>query len=234
MVSIKVFLEEHFGHFSKDDFGSKSSLQAGLAISSAWAVTSSAVVIACQIWPDSSYLSYIRTAIPEAIGPHLWNVIGTIAAMAVGWALLFPRVEHFARFANYLLLTTFGIGILMFGTLAGKLFSTSPPENLSALSRAGLYILVAALMMICFALNFALWIAASLLDGTPKHARFAQKWRQTTLWLRLAIAIAMIALPGYLLVTSKAAPSGDATCTAATGTSQQHSPGTSTAARDTA
>jgi len=205
-VFLKVFFGRHFGHFRMDDFWSKSSIKIGLATSLAWAAVASTVVIACQTWPESPYLSYIRAAVPEAIGSHLWNAIGAIAVMAFGLVLLFPRVARFARFADDLLVTTFGIGELMFGALLGELFSTEPPGNLSVLLRFLAYTQVSIELMACFALNFALWFAASLLSDSSRHARLVQKWRQTALWLRLMIAIALILLQGYFLVTAKVAP----------------------------
>lgn len=204
--NIKIFLERHFGHFRMDDFWSKSSINAGLVTSLAWAAVASMVVFACQAWPESPYFSYIRAATPEAIGPHLWNVIGTVAAMAFGLVLLFPRVARFARFADYLFLTTFGIGTLMFGVLLGEFFSTEPSGSHSVLLRMGLYAGVSILLMICFAFNFALWFAASLLSDSSRHAKLVQKWLQTALWLRLVIAVAVILLPGYWLVTTKVPP----------------------------
>lgn len=70
----------------------------------------------------------------------------------------------------------------------------------------GFYAGVSILLMICFAFNFALWFAASLPSDSSRHAKLVQKWLQAALWLRLVIAIAVILLPGYLLVTTKVAP----------------------------
>jgi hypothetical protein len=115
--------------------------------------------VACSTLPGTRAVCVPWAAISEGIGPHLWNVVGTLGLVLVGFFLLFPRSQFIARSAHQVLINTYAIGGLSFGLLFGQL-STALASAAANVALWKAWLMGAGGVFLAFqalALNFSLW-----------------------------------------------------------------------------
>ena len=165
-----------------------------------WAIAFS-FVLAVDRFHEHVPSVYLQAAISEGIGPHLWNVIGTLGLVLFGLALLFPRVHFIARSAHQVLINTFAIGGLSFGLLFGQLATAlvSATANIATwkawlIGAGGLFLAIQVL-----ALNFSLWYFSQLMASREEADHFLHQVERVALRLRVAAFLVISVTPLVLL-----------------------------------
>jgi hypothetical protein len=99
MHKLRTYLRTQLQPFDRTALWSSHVAKEGLLVVFWWAVPSFAIVLLVAHYRDHLPSAYLESAISEGIGPHLWNVIGTLGLVLVGFALLLPRSRFIARSA---------------------------------------------------------------------------------------------------------------------------------------
>jgi hypothetical protein len=173
MHKLRAYLQIQLQPFDRGALWSPQILKKGSSVIACWAIP--AFVIVCLVDRYREYLpsAYLEAAISEGIGPHLWNVIGTLALVLVGLAFLFPRSKLVAISAYQVLINTHAIGGLSFGLLFGQLATAlvSASANVAAwkawLMGAGSVFLATQALL----LNFSLWYLGWAFNGFTRAKR---------------------------------------------------------------
>lgn len=170
-----------------------------------WAAPSFLIVWLVARYREHVPSAYIEAAISEGIGPHLWNVVGTLGLVLVGFALLFPRSRFIARSAYQVLINTYAIGGLSFGLLFGQLATAlaSAAVNVASwkawlMGTGGVFLAVQAL-----ALNFSLWYLGHLMASREASDGFLHRVEGVALRLRVVAFLFLAVLPITLLFMEK-------------------------------
>ncbi|WP_300491811.1 hypothetical protein [Methylobacter sp.] len=90
------YLREQFLKFNLSDFSPKPELGKAVVIFLAWALPAVIAVTFTRWRSRFTSVEYFDTAISEGIGPHLWNVFGSIGVILFSLFILAPRVKWFA------------------------------------------------------------------------------------------------------------------------------------------
>jgi len=161
----------------------------------AWAVPSFLAVIGIACFGEHLPSQYLNDAVSQGIGPTLWNVVGVLGTALFGFGVMFPDVRWVINGAREVLVSTYGIGSLMFGLLAGLLVTSFPEVAAKveigralAMGLSGIISLSTAWM-----LNFAVWCLGASMVQSDREGAFLQRvkrmhWlsRQTLSWLFIA------------------------------------------------
>lgn len=170
-----------------------------------WA--SPAFLIVCLVARYREHVpsAYLEAAISEGIGPHLWNVVGTLGLVLVGFALLFPRSRFIAKSAYQVLINTYAIGGLSFGLLFGQLATalSSAATNVALwkawlMGAGSIFLAVQAL-----SLNFSLWYLGHLMASREASDGFLHRVERVDLRLRVIGFFFLAVLPTTLLFMEK-------------------------------
>ncbi|MCV2437181.1 hypothetical protein [Paucibacter sp. DJ2R-2] len=166
-----------------------------------WAAPSFLIVWLVARFRNYLPATYLESAISEGIGPHLWNVVGTLGLVLVGFALLFPRSRFVARSAYHVLINTYAIGGLSFGLLFGQLFSTftASTKNLALwktwlMGAGGVFLAIQVL-----ALNFSLWYLGHLMASREANDGFLHRVERVAFPLRFFSFLVFATVPVILL-----------------------------------
>lgn len=205
MHKLRTYLQAQLQPFDRRALWSPQILKEGRVVMFWWAMP--AFVMVCLVDRYREYLpsTYLEAAISEGIGPHLWDVIGTLALVLVGLAFLFPRSRLIAKSAHQVLINTYAIGGLTFGLLLGQLATAlvSASANVAAwkawlMGVGGAFLAIQALL-----LNFSLWYLGHLMASREHDGSFLHRVEQVAFRLR-ALAFTLFAvLPVTLLFTEK-------------------------------
>lgn len=187
MSLFKSFLKNEFEHFDRGALWSPAAAREGVLVFLCWALP--AIALALVVDHYSSYLpqNYLKAAISEGIGPHLWNVIAIAGLSLVGLAFLFPRSRIVTRSAYQVLINTYAIGGLTFGLLIGQVpkmlfFDSDQVEILELwLTGTGYLILILQALM----LNFSLWYLGNLMIRKDDGNSFIDQVTRLDIRLRI-------------------------------------------------
>lgn len=193
ILSIRRLLTQQFQHFAPTDLDLRPLWRRAAILFGSWAVPAFCFVLFSHyVRPD---VIYYQEAIRESIGPHLWNVIGSFAMFVWGLALTFPRMPGLIRIAGNLLISTYSIGALTWGILAGQWWvgMTSPQF---AWWQTGLFGVTGAFILgVLFALNLILWAMWALISPErPRAEVFLNNVGQLSKYLRAVILLATTGL----------------------------------------
>ena len=195
------YIAAQLQQFNSANLWSRRSALEGMRILLGWAVPSFSFVLAVDRFHEHVPSVYLQAAISEGIGPHLWNVIGTLGLVLFGLALLFPRVHFIARSAHQVLINTFAIGGLSFGLLFGQLATAlvSATANIATwkawlIGAGGLFLAIQVL-----ALNFSLWYFSQLMASREEADHFLHQVERVALRLRVAAFLVISVTPLVLL-----------------------------------
>lgn len=201
MHKFKAYLQAQLQPFDRGALWSPQILKEGGSVIACWAIPAFAIVFLVDRYREHLPSVYLEAAISEGIGPHLWNVIGTLALVLVGLAFLFPRSSLVAKSAYQVLINTYAIGGLSFGLLFGQLATAlvSASVNVAAwkawLMGAGSAFLATQALL----LNFSLWYLGHLMASREQHDGFLHRVERVSLRLRVAAFMLFSALPVTLL-----------------------------------
>lgn len=177
----------------------------GALVIFSWATPSVLIVWLVARYRKHVPSAYLEAAISEGIGPHLWNVVGTLGLVLVGFALLFPRSRFIARSAYQVLINTYAIGGLSFGLLFGQLATalTSAAANVASwkawfMGAGGFFLAVQALTF-----NFSLWYLGHFMASREASDGFLHRVEGVALRLRLAAFLFLAVLPITLMFMEK-------------------------------
>lgn len=145
--------------------------------------------------------SYLEAAILEGLGPHLWNVMGSLGIIFFGFAVLFPRSKCFATGAHHILTNAHAVGALAIGLLLGQLTTelASAPANI-AIWRFWLIGLGGAfVLLLVFLFNFCLWYLGYLATSTRCSVNFFGCVEKLSLRFRAGSLCFLLVLVAVLL-----------------------------------
>ncbi|MCV2439849.1 hypothetical protein [Paucibacter sp. DJ2R-2] len=205
MNRLRQYLSTQFQPFDRAALWSSQVAKEGALIVFWWAVPSFLFVWLVSRFRDYLPAAYLESAISEGIGPHLWNVVGTLGLVLVGFALLFPRSRLIARSAYYVLINTNAIGGLSFGLLFGQLFTrfAASTKNLALwkvwlMGAGGVCLAIQVL-----ALNFSLWYLGHLMATREASDGFLHRVERIDFPLRLFAFLFFGTFPVILLFMEK-------------------------------
>ncbi|MCL2344847.1 MAG: hypothetical protein FWC58_03220 [Desulfobulbus sp.] len=203
MNKLKAYLQAQLQSFDRGALWSPQILKEGCLVMACWSIPAIAIVCLVALYREHIPSIYLEAAISEGIGPHLWNVIGTLALLLVGLAFLFPRSKLIAKSAHQVLINTYAIGGLSFGLLFGQLAMAlvSASANVTAwkvwfMGGGSVFLAILAL-----SLNFSLWylghLMASREERLPQGERncFLRRVERVDLRLRVAAFTLFAVLP---------------------------------------
>ncbi|VVE84324.1 hypothetical protein [Pandoraea sputorum] len=171
----------------------------------AWAVLSFLAVCGIACFGEHLPSQYLNDAVSQGIGPTLWNVVGVLGMALFGFGVMFPEVRWVTNAAREVLVSTYGIGSLMFGLLAGLLL-TSFPELAAkveigralAMGLSGIILLSAAGV-----LNFAVWCLGALMVQSDGEGAFLWRAKRMHWPSRQILSWRFIATPPLFLLAEK-------------------------------
>lgn len=205
MHKLRQYLRTQLSPFDRGALWSSHVAKEGASVVFWWAAPSFLIVCLVARFREHVPSAYLQSAISEGIGPHLWNVVGTLGLVLVGFALLFPGSRFIARSAYQVLINTYAIGGLSFGLLFGQLATAlaSATANIalwktSLLGIGGVFLAVQALT-----LNFSLWYLGHLMASREACDGFLHRVERVALRLRLVAFLFLAALPITLLFMEK-------------------------------
>lgn len=166
----------------------------GVKVLAYWFVPSSVAVMLTARYGAILPSQYLNAAFNEGIGPHLWNVIGTMGLVLTAFAILVPTLKWPARWAASILMNTYAIGGLSFGILAGQFVSAIASSNIelwrtSLIGVTGFILLANAIL-----LNFATWLLGGLVSRDSR-LEFMSKIADVDFRLRFLVALTIGGLP---------------------------------------
>lgn len=205
MHKLKTYLRMQLQPFDRAALWSPSIAKGGALVVFWWAAPSFSLVWLVAHYRENLPSAYLEAAISEGIGPHLWNVIGTLGLVLVGFALLFPRSRFIARGAYQVLINTYAIGGLSFGLLFGQLATVfaSATANVAAWKA---WLLGTGSIFLAFqviVLNFSLWYLGHLMASREASDGFLHRVERVDLRLRVFAFFLLALLPIALLFMEK-------------------------------
>lgn len=201
MHKLREYLRTQLQPFDRAALWSSHVAQEGVLVIFWWAAPSFLIVWLVARYREHVPSAYLEAAISEGIGPHLWNVVGTLGLVLVGFALLFPRSQFIARSAHQVLINTYAIGGLSFGLLFGQLATAlaSAAANVALwkawfMGAGGVFLVFQALV-----LNFSLWYLGHLMASREASDGFLHRAEGVDLRLRFVAFLLFAVLPVTLL-----------------------------------
>lgn len=167
MNKIENYLSTQLEPFDRTVLWSPRVWKEGALVMLWWSLPSFLIVWLCSQHREYVPSKYIEAAISEGIGPHLWNVVGALGLLLVGFALLFPRSGFIARSAYQVLINAYAIGGLSLGLLSGQ-FATAMVSATDDVVSWKKWLIGAGwcfLVIQALVLNFSLWYLAHLMDS---------------------------------------------------------------------
>jgi len=200
---IRAYFQEQLALFDRSALWSTQVAKEGAFVAFWWGLPAFLVVWCVANFPHSLPLLYLSAAISEGIGPHLWNVIGTLGLVLVGLALLFPKSKYLAKSAYQVLINTYAIGGLSFGLLFGQLATSIASANIQQwklwlLGVGGVFLAIQLLL-----LNFSLWYLGHLMVSREFGSDFLSRVERVHWRLRVLAAALIAGLPVVLLFAEK-------------------------------
>lgn len=167
-----------------------------------WSVPAFLFVVLSSIFHENLPSQYFEAAISEGIGPHFWNVIGTMGLFLFGLLLLFPRSKILATGAHQALISTFVTGGLAWGLMFGgfasdlhRISTTIETWRVWVTSIGGLLLSLQVVF-----LNLALWYLGNLAKPSIGRNGFLHGVGQVGLPLRLFGLLLFSVIPMVLLI----------------------------------
>jgi hypothetical protein len=201
--SIRAYVLEQLALFDRTALWSSKVAKEGVLVAFWWAVPAFFLVCSVEKFHQKLPSTYLEAAISEGIGPHLWNVIGTLGLVLVGFALLFPKSKYVAKCAHQVLINTYAIGGLSFGLLFGQLATSIASANIEQwklwlLGVGGVFLAIQLLL-----LNFSLWYLGHLMVSREFGSDFLNRVERVHWRLRVFAAALIAGLPVVLLFAEK-------------------------------
>lgn len=203
--AFRAYLQAQLQHFDRGALWSPKMLQEGGRALASWAVPGFVLVCLAQLLREHLPSAYLAEAIAEGIGPHLWNLVGTLALVLFGAACLFPRSRWFAERARQVLVNTHAMGALTLGLLLGQLVMAFPaaaadiPAWKAWLMGGHAALLVATALL----LNFALWYLGDLVASRERGDGFLHRMEKVAVRIRLLACAMFAVLPVAFLLMEK-------------------------------
>jgi hypothetical protein len=203
--AFRAYLQAQLQHFDQGALWSPRILQEGGRAVASWAVLGFSLVCLAHFLREHLPSAYLEAAIAEGIGPHLWNIFGTLACMLFGAACLFPRSRWFAQTARRALVNTHAVGALTLGLLLGQLVTAFPAAAADipawkAWRMGGSAALLAATALL---LNFSLWYLGDLMASRERGDGFLHRMEKVAVRLRLLACAMFAVLPVAFLLMEK-------------------------------
>jgi hypothetical protein len=203
MKRLKSYLREQLKSFDRTALWSPTIIKEGGTIVFWWASPAFALALIAAKCQKHLPSAYLKAAIEEGIGPHLWNLIGTIGLIFVGLAFLFPRARFIARSAYQVLINTYAIGGLTLGLALGQ-FAAAVTVSRMAVWRTWLIGAGAAFLALqVLLLNFSLWYLGNLMVSGEENDGFLYRVARVHFRIRLCAAVFVIGLSVIVLFMEK-------------------------------
>lgn len=157
----------------------------------------------CIAYSFQDYIDfkYFTQAADEGIGPHLWNVVGGIGIIMFGLVLLFPSFRFLRRATYEVLKCSFGMGVLSFGLLLGRmLFAIGPSTFIKEWQVWAFGISLTFLLMVVVVLTFAVYFFGNLIYNENSNTPFLVLFKTKEKSFRLLVGLAWVAVGIYALL----------------------------------
>lgn len=182
------------------DFSSLQNWQAIARPALYWLSSATAMVLLLKLVESHHNANYdfLDLALAEAVGPNLWNLVGTFGLVTLGLNVIFPMSNQISHATGNILTTVYIAGATMTGIWIGQ-FLILLPELALHLSdwRTYFYVpLITVLLAYLGVINFGIGCLAHLSD---QGNGFLPSLRRVSLAVRLPVGTILICLPSYLL-----------------------------------
>ncbi|MGZ8183880.1 MAG: hypothetical protein ACXWT1_18155 [Methylobacter sp.] len=197
------YLREQFLKFSRSDFSPKPELGKAAIIFLAWALPAVIAVTFTRWRAHFASVEYFDTAISEGIGPHLWNVVGTVGVVLFSLFILAPRAKWLAVAANNVFVNTYAIGALTFGLLFGQWVNAFASANLDRWQAWAYGAGFGFLFVLVIALNFSVWYLGYLTMPTRINTGFAVKLSTIDFRVRAVLGLLLGTVTVFFLMMER-------------------------------
>jgi len=200
---MKAYLQEQLKSFDRGALWSNEAASEGVKVVAGWAIPAFFFVLLVSHLASYRPVSYLEKAVAEGIGPHLWNVIGTLGLVLVAISLLLPGSRFLAKSAYQVLINTYAIGGLSFGLLFGQLAAAVATSNTESWLKWVVGLGGLALAVQVLFLNFSLWYLGHLMASREKSDGFLHRVEKVHLRGRVVAALIVGGIPAILLCMEK-------------------------------
>jgi len=190
---LKPFLTGQLAHFDRDAIWSDKHAWDGIRVFLRWAIPASFLVELLAAYPGLLPEQYLRSSLLEAVGTHLWNLIGTMGLVLFSLSILFPRATFIATWAEFAFANAFAMGALSIGVMAPQFYLTVANAPLATWQSGAIAAFGTVLICEIALINFTIWCASGWMSSGHgiafrKQVSFVD-WR-----LRLCAASLMLGL----------------------------------------
>lgn len=198
-----AYLRSQLSTFTSSDFSPRPAIANAAAIFFGWAIPAFLGVMFTRWLGNCRSVEYLDAAISEGIGPHLWNVVGSIGATLFGLFLILPTQRWLAKAANNVLVNTYAIGALTFGLLFGQWFYAFQTANLERWQAWANALGFGFLFLDVLVLNFSVWYLGYLSSPDRLNTGVASKLLSVDLRLRALAGTGLGVMTLYFLMAEK-------------------------------
>lgn len=197
------YLREQFLKFDRSDFSPRPELGKAATIFLAWALPAVIAVTFARWRGRFTSVEYFDRAISEGIGPHLWNVIGSVGVILFSGFILAPRTKWLVVAANNVLVNTYAIGALMFGLLFGQWANAFASASLDRWQAWAYGAGFGFLFAVVIALNFSIWYLGYLSMPARINTGFAAKLSTIDFPVRAVLSLLLGTAAVFFLLTER-------------------------------
>ncbi len=167
----------------------------GITIFLYWSIPSFFFALLQKIENHNFPSLYIKSAVEEGIGPHIWNIFGSIGLVFFGLTIIAPRFKFFRISASQILLNTYAMGSLSIGLMTGNLSIIFDSSRIDFWNEIFLKISFFLLLTTIVTINFATWYCAKIIGKEEQKDCLTHLLTKVDIKIRLVLGILIAILP---------------------------------------
>jgi len=157
---LKPYLAGQLAHFGWSSIWSPKHAWDGVSLFLRWVIPASLIVVLAEAFPEQLPERYLSSSILEAVGTHLWNLVGVLGLLLFSLFLLFPHAAFIATWAEFAFANAYAMGALGIGVMAPKFYLAVANAPLTTWQSSALAIFGTVLIFEVALINFTIWCAS--------------------------------------------------------------------------
>ncbi|MDN2696863.1 hypothetical protein O0882_11075 [Janthinobacterium sp. SUN073] len=138
---------------------------------------------------------YIKSAVEEGIGPHIWNIFGSIGLVFFGLTIIAPKFKFFRISASQILLNTYAMGALSIGLMIGNLLIIFESSRFDLWNEILLKISFFLSFTTIIIINFAIWYCSKIIGKEEQNDSLIDLFAKVDTKIRLPLGLSIATLP---------------------------------------
>ena len=180
-----------------------SEIKDGIIILACWLIPSFIFSLCSKIESNYFPTKYIKFALDEAIGSHIWNVFGTIGLFLFGMSIIFPTVKFFSKGAHHVFSNTYSMGLLAIGIMFGQAVNAIHPSNLTSPKIISEITILIFLMVSVLSINVIIWYMSKIILGNNSRKGLPYFINKADFKFRIVSGGIIAFLPLFLFLLEK-------------------------------